>query len=99
MKRSYSFVKPTGMVECTVEDGAIVELPVLPGILKHLTTDQLAALLADPVVARKYTCEALRKAPWSALRLFPRIWLLACLQHAKVRPGRLQALDLLLSLE
>jgi len=98
MKRSYVFVEPMGTVECTVDGGAIVELPVFPGILKHPTTDQLAMLLANPVVARKYTCEALRKAPWPVLRRFPRAWLLACLPHAHMRPSRRQALDLLLSL-
>jgi hypothetical protein len=96
MKRTYRFVEPSGFVTCTTEDGEHVELPVVAGILKHPTLEQLARLLEDPVVARKYTHEALRRAPWSAVRRFPRAWLLAHLAEATLPEGRRRALELML---
>ena len=98
MKRTYRFVEPSGTVTCVVAPGEPpLEVPVFGGILKHPTTEQLAELLTDPVVVRKYTLEALRKAPWSALRRFPRGWLIACLRDARLPDGRRRALELLLS--
>jgi hypothetical protein len=96
MKRTYRFIEPSGTVTCHTAAGEHLELPIFAGILKHPRDDQLADLLTDPVVARKYTCEALRKAPWSALRRFPRAWLLACLQQASLPDGRRRALALML---
>lgn len=75
-----------------------LEVPVFAGILKHPTSEELAELLTDPAVVRKYTHEALRKAPWSALRRFPRDWLVACLRDAKLPDSRRRALELLLGI-
>lgn len=96
MKRSYRFVEPLGRVASLTEGGERLELPLFAGILKHPTTGQLAALLTEPPVARKYTLEALRKAPWSALRQFPRWWLIACLPHAHLPEGRRKAVQFML---
>ncbi len=97
MKRTYRFIEPSGVVTCEV-DGAPVDVPVFGGILKHPTVEQLRGLLTDPVVTRRYTYEALRKAPWHALRRFPRALLLACLPLANVPDRRRRALELLLGL-
>jgi hypothetical protein len=99
MKRTYRFVEACGVIGGTLEDGVRVELPVFGGILKHPTLQQLAGLLTDPAVARKYTREALRTAPWSALRRFPRWWLMTCLTHASLRDGRRRALEFMLVAE
>lgn len=96
MKRTYSFITPRGVVACEV-DGVRVELPVFAGVLKHPTEEQLQALLRDPDNAHKYTREALRKLPWSALRRFPRDWLLACLPVTPLPEGRKRALEFMLS--
>ena len=96
MKRTYRYAEPCGLVACTTEGGEHVEAPIFAGILKHPTVDQLAQLLTDPAVLRKYTAEALRKAPWSALRHFPRWWLIACLPNARLTIGRRQALEFML---
>ncbi len=95
MKRTYRFIEPSGNVTCVV-DGAPVDVPVFGGILKHLAIEQLRELLTDPSVTRRYTCEALRKAPWHALRCFPRALLIASLPVANVPDGRRRALELLL---
>jgi hypothetical protein len=92
----HRFVEPSGTVTLITEDGQIVELPVVPGILKHLAASQLKEALRDPRVARKYTHEALRKAPWSAVRHFPRGWLVARMEDAQLPEGRRRALELLL---
>lgn len=97
MKRIYRFVEPIGGVTCTVE-GQQIELPVFAGVLKHPSVDQLRELLADPVVADKYTRAALRKLPWSALRQFPRGWLITCLRHAQLSEGRRRAVEFMLRL-
>ena len=97
MKRTYSFVKSVGTVECALEPGREVALPVFPGILKHPTLDELRELLRKPSVARKYTILALRKAPWQVLREFPRDWLETCIPEADLRAGRIDALRFLLS--
>jgi len=95
MKRTYRFIEPSGIVTCMV-DGVPIDVPVFGGILKHPTIDQLHELLTDPVVVRRYTCEALRKAPWNALRHFSRALLIASLPLADVPDGRRRALELLL---
>ena len=97
MKRTYRFVQSVGTVQCALGSGRKVTLPVFPGILKHPTVDELHELLARPVVARKYTILALRKAPWQVLREFPGDWLEACLAEANLRAGRAHALRFLLS--
>ncbi|MBI5480137.1 MAG: hypothetical protein HY906_14825 [Deltaproteobacteria bacterium] len=95
MKRTYRFVEPSGFVLSTVH-GVERSVPVLAGILKHPTTDELRALLADPAVVEKYAREALKRAPWSALRRFPRSLLLECLPGAELPDVRRKALELLL---
>ena len=97
MKRTYRFIEPSGVVTCVVDE-ARMDIPVFGGILKHPTLEQLRELLTDPVVVRRYTCEALRKAPWNALRDFPRALLIACLPLAILPDGRRRALELLLGL-
>jgi hypothetical protein len=96
MRRTIRFVQPSGTVVCRLP-GREVELPVVQGILKHLDVEQLSALLEDPAVAVKYTIECLRVAPWPILRLFPRSWLLECLPKARLREGRVRAIEFLLS--
>jgi hypothetical protein len=96
VKRTYRYVEASGTVALTTEDGEIIEIPVVAGILKHLDVGQLTQMVRDPAVARKYTDEALRKAPWSALRRFPRPWLLARLKESKLPEGRRRALEFLL---
>ena len=92
MKRTYRFAQPSGHVTCTLEDGDRVRLPVFAGILRHLREDELAELLADPIVARKYTRRALEIAAWPIVREFPRAWLRRCLEGMELRPGRRRAL-------
>ena len=97
MKRTYSFVRSIGTVGARTKMGQIIQIPVFPGILKHPTVDALPGLLAGPAVVRKYTIEALRIAAWPLLRQFPREWLLELAPQADIRPGRLRALEYLLS--
>jgi hypothetical protein len=84
------------MVHVTMAGGGEIAIPVVVGILKHPSAGELRELLREPVVARKYTMEALRKAPWSVLRRFPKAWLVECLPHARLRPSRARALWFLL---
>lgn len=97
MKRSYRFVESVGTVQCIVSPGHEITLPVFPGILKHPRVYELRELLTKPAVARKYTIQALRKAPWQVLREFPRPWLEDCLADANLRAGRADALRFLMS--
>lgn len=92
MKRTYRQPEPEGFAICIIGDRSL-ELPVAPGILKHPTVEQLAGLLADPAVARKYTRAALRRAPWSILRRFPRRWLIEQIEEADLPIGRRRALE------
>lgn len=96
MKRTYRFVSTEGEVACTLPSGQQVLLPVVPGLLKHPGLDELRQLLQDAEVARKYTIQALRKAPWAVLRLFPRRLLEDCLAEADLPAGRARALRFLL---
>ena len=66
MKRTYQFVKPTQSVECQLPSGETVTIPVVPGILKHPSPEQLPEILARPAAMQKYTVEALRKAVQTA---------------------------------
>ncbi|MCU0725792.1 MAG: hypothetical protein MUE73_08395 [Planctomycetes bacterium] len=97
MRRTVRFVTPSGTAICRLPEGREILLPVVQGILKHLSAADLARLLEDPAVARKYTREALRVAPWSALREFPADWLRECLPKARVREARIRAIEFLLS--
>ncbi len=97
MKRTYRFIEQSGSVACVI-GGVSLDVPVFGGILKHPTLDQLEGLLSDPVVVRKYAREALRKAPWCALRRFPRVLLIACLAQADLPDGRRRAVELMLDL-
>jgi hypothetical protein len=96
MKRTYRFVEQYGTARCTTEAGQALEVPIFAGILKHPSADQLAKLLTDPIVVRKYSVEALRRAPWKALRRFPRAWLLTCLGRAEIPEARRKALEFML---
>jgi hypothetical protein len=84
-------------VTCELSPTRCIEIPVIPGILKHPTLDRLPALLEKPNVVRKYTIEALRKAAWPVLAQFPRDWLKECLPDAPLSPSRRRALVFLLS--
>lgn len=95
MKRTYRFVEVRGTVACTM-DGHSQEIPVVPGILKHPTLDQLRKLLEDPLVVRRYVREALARAPWSVLSHFPRALLKRALAQERLRPERRRALEFLL---
>ena len=91
------FVTPKGMAECRLADGRVIRVPVVQGILKHLAEADLPGMLADPAVARKYTAEALRVAPWPVLRLFAPDWLRECMPRARLRESRARALEFLLT--
>jgi len=97
MKSTYRFAQHRAVATCRLTSGECIEVPVIPGILKHPHPDQLAGLLANPPVAEKYTKEALRKAAWPILRQFPRAWLRRCLDQATLPPARRKALAFLLS--
>ncbi len=91
------YVERAATEHVRLPDGTVLLIPVITGILKHLTQDRLMTLLQRPEVLRKYTREALRVTGWSVLRLFPRDWLLDNLPDADVRPGRAAAIRFLLS--
>jgi hypothetical protein len=97
MKRTYRFVRSTRMVSCRLPSGEQVEIPVIPGILKHPPPEVLPEILARPAAMEKYTEEALRKAAWPILAEFPRSWLRECLTRTRMKPSRRRALDFLLS--
>lgn len=97
MKSTYSFAQHREVVACELASGERIEVPVIPGILKHPHPDQLPALLANPRVAEKYTREALRKAAWPVLCQFPREWLRRCLDQSALPSARREALAFLLS--
>jgi hypothetical protein len=97
MKRTYRYVGSFGEVRCTLPSGLEITLPVVPGLLKHPSVDELFDLLRDPDVARKYTALALVKAPWAVLRLFPREWLESCMAETELPAARARALTFMLS--
>lgn len=97
MKRSHAFVSKVGTVKLKIPGGQELDIPLFPGILKHLSVAQLRETLTTTSSIRKYTCEALRTAPWPALKEFPRPWLRACLDQVEIREGRKRALEFLLS--
>ena len=96
MKRTYTFVTAHEVVHCEV-NGISIALPVFVGVLKHPTERQLRELLTRPEVARKYTCEALRRLPWPALRQFPHDWLRQCLPTSSLPEPRRRAVEYMLS--
>jgi hypothetical protein len=96
VKRTYRFVQAHGTARCTLASGEQLEVPVFPGILKHPAPDTLGELLTDPIVVKKYTLEALRRAPWPVLKHFDRAWLLACLDEARLSDRRRGALRFML---
>ncbi len=97
MRRTCHYAKSRGVVSVSLASGGVVELPVIPGILKHPRPDELPGLLRDERVARKYTRLAIEKMAWPVVRQFPRAWLIANLKSASVNPGRLRALTFLLN--
>jgi hypothetical protein len=96
MKRKIEYVQSRGSVTVSLAGGGSVQIPVIPGILKHPHPQELPELLKDERVARKYTRLAIEKMAWPILRQFPREWIIANLKDATVREGRLRALNFLL---
>lgn len=96
MKRTLHFATSRGSVSVSLASGGSVEIPIIPGILKHPRPDELAELLKDERVARKYTRLAIEKMAWPVLRQFPREWILVNLKNASVKPGRMRALVFML---
>lgn len=97
MKHTYRFAQSIGKVTCRLASGSEIELPVIPGILKHPSPEALRELLRKPDVASKYTRQALCKASWPILKQFPRDWLLMCIEPAKLPEIRKRALLFLLT--
>lgn len=97
MKRTYRFVKKIGTATFRVAEGEEIEIPLFPGILKHLSVQELPKVAGSQAALLKYTREALKSAPWPVLREFPRSWLLACMEEVEIREGRRCALEFLLS--
>ena len=98
MRRTNRFVQSQGVAICRLSTGEEIRVPIVPGILKHPTVDELADLLEHPDVVRKYTITALCKAPWQVLRQFQRHWLRTCLPEAEaeLNPRRARALVFLI---
>jgi hypothetical protein len=98
LKRTVTFARSLGTVRFEDKPGQVFEIPLFPGIFKHAAPGELAELLSDAAVVRKYTYEALRTAAWPLLKEFPRDWLRTCLSRVRLRPGRRRALEFLLGL-
>jgi hypothetical protein len=97
MMHEMKFATCLGRIQCKLLDGRVIELPIYLGLLKHPRAGELSILLTNPDVARKYTVEALRRAPWNLLREFPEMWLRECIVTSGVRASRQKALEFLLS--
>jgi hypothetical protein len=97
MRRTCHYATSRGVVATSLASGGVVELPVIPGILKHPRPEELPELLLDERVARKYTRLAIEKMAWPVLRQFPRAWLISNLNNASLNPGRRRALLFLLN--
>jgi hypothetical protein len=96
MKRTYTFVKKVGSLRYELSTGQEIDIPLFPGILKHLSVGDLTKSLNTPPALLKYTREALKSAPWPVLKEFPRSWLISCMDRAEIREGRRRALEFLL---
>jgi len=96
MKRTYTFVKKVGTLRYELSTGQEIDIPLFPGILKHLSVGDLTKSLNTPAALLKYTREALKSAPWPVLKEFPRSWLISCMDRAEIREGRRRALEFLL---
>ena len=96
MKRTYSFVKKVGTLRYELSTGQEIDIPLFPGILKHLSVRDLPKVTNSRAALLKYTREALKSAPWPVLKEFPRNWLISCLDKAEIREGRRRALEFLL---
>lgn len=96
MMRNVVFVSPQGSAVGRTEAGEAIVVPLIPGLLKHLSLEELRPLLQEPEVLSKYTREALRWAPWPCLREFPFDWLRNCLEGGWLREGRARAIRYLL---
>jgi hypothetical protein len=97
LKRTCTFVKKTGTAIFLSAECGKIEIPLFPGILKHLCVEDLPKVVESRPALRKYTREALKTAPWPVLQEFPRSWLYACLDDVQMREGRRRALEFLLS--
>ncbi len=93
----YQYAKQCGSVVMITPEKEKILIPIFPGILKHLSIDQLPENLRKYNVAKKYTNEALRIAPWVILSAFPKKWLLKSIKNTSLRAGRKQALMFMLS--
>jgi hypothetical protein len=97
VKRTCTFVKKIGTATFLTAEYGNIEIPLFPGILKHLCVEDLPKVVESRAALRKYTREALKTAPWPVLREFPPSWLCACLDDVQLREGRRRALEFLLS--
>jgi len=82
-------------------DGAIqeTEIPLFPGILKHISVSDFPKVLNSQAVPRKYSRAAPKSAPWPVLKEFPWSRLISWMDKAEIREGRQPVLEFLLSLE
>lgn len=97
MKRTCAFVRKTGTATFLSEACGSIEIPLFPGILKHLSVAELPRVVKSQDALRKYTGEALKSAPWPVLREFPLCWLRVCLGDIQLPEGRRRALEFLIS--
>ncbi|MDI6795017.1 MAG: hypothetical protein QME81_19470 [bacterium] len=97
MRRSNNFVQIMGFVECTISSEHEIRIPIVQGILKHPTIELLRELLKKPAVAKKYTIESLRRAPWKVLKEFPYSWLKLSIEEANLKPERKKAIVFMIS--
>jgi hypothetical protein len=96
MKRTHQWARCIATATVRYPSGRRVRLPVIPGILKHPSCEDLPRLLENPRTAHKYTIQALRMASWPILRQFPADWLRERLEEANLPPPRRKALLFLL---
>ncbi len=96
VKRTLQYAQSLGTTKCVLSEGPHLELPVIPGILKHPRIEDLPDLLTRPDVAQKYIRLALSQCAWPVLRQFPKPVLQAYLPSTKMRKGRRRALQFLL---
>lgn len=96
MKHTHHFARSVATITARSPSGQTVQLPVIPGILKHPSIEQLPALLENPRVVRTYTTLALQKASWQVLKQFPKDWLTEGIPEAQLPDARKRALLFLL---